>query len=51
MYEWIKSGLRVILAVVALDGAMNSRKFADFVGSIKNSIPHRPFLAAVQEER
>jgi hypothetical protein len=51
VYEWIKSGLRVMLAISALDGAMNSRKFADFVESIKNSNPHRPFLNAVQSER
>lgn len=40
-----------MLAIAALDGAMNSRKFADFVEKIKNSTPHRPFLLAVQEER
>lgn len=50
VYEWIKSGLRVMLAIAALDGAMTSRKFADFVERIKNSVPHRPFLTAVQEE-
>lgn len=51
VYEWIKSGLRVMLAISALDGATNSRKFADFVDRIKKSDKHRPFLQAVEDER
>lgn len=51
VYEWIKSGLRVMLAISKLDGAMTSRKFADFVDRIKNSAKHQPFLQAVEEER
>ncbi|EED91192.1 hypothetical protein THAPSDRAFT_262874, partial [Thalassiosira pseudonana CCMP1335] len=50
VYEWIKSGLRVMLAISALDGATNSRKFADFVDRIKKSDKHRPFLQAVEDE-
>mmetsp|Transcript_26833 Transcript_26833/g.56514 ORF Transcript_26833/g.56514 Transcript_26833/m.56514 type:complete len:1376 (+) Transcript_26833:345-4472(+) len=51
VYEWIKSGLRVMIAVSMLDGAMNNRKFADFVHRIQNSSKHEPFLKAVEEER
>ncbi|KAL7470571.1 hypothetical protein ACHAXS_010825 [Conticribra weissflogii] len=51
VYEWIKSGLRVMIALSMLDGAMNNRKFADFVNRIKNSSKHEPFLKAVEEER
>lgn len=47
VYEWIRSGLRVMLAISKLDGAMNNRKFADFVNRIKKSSPHQPFLLQV----
>jgi len=51
VYEWIKSGLRVMIAVSKLDGAMNNRKFAEFVDRINNSSKHGPFLQAVEDER
>ena len=51
VYEWIKSGLRVMLAISNLDGAMNSRKFADFVDRTKKNAKYQPFLQAVEEER
>lgn len=51
VYEWIKSGLRVMIAISMLDGAMNNRKFADFVHRIQSSSKHEPFLKAVEEER
>lgn len=51
VYEWIKSGLRVMIAISKLDGAMNQRKFADFVDRINNSSKHGPFLHAVEDER
>jgi cullin-associated NEDD8-dissociated protein 1 len=51
VYEWIKSGLRVMIAISKLDGAMNSRKFAEFVERINNSSKHQPFLNAVHDER
>ncbi|KAL9188526.1 hypothetical protein ACHAXT_006904 [Thalassiosira profunda] len=51
VYEWIKSGLRVMLAISKLDGAMNSRKFADFVNRIINSSKHAVFLQQVEDER
>lgn len=50
VYEWIKSGLRVMLAISKLDGIAGSRKFMDFVERIKNSKPHAPFLAQVENE-
>jgi len=50
VYEWIKSGLRVMLALSKLDGAMNQRKFAEFVERINNSSKHRIFLEAVEDE-
>jgi len=51
VYEWIKSGLRVMIAISKLDGAMTSRKFADFVEHINNSSKHQSFLNAVENER
>lgn len=51
VYEWIKSGLRVMIAISKLDGAMTSRKFADFVERINNSSKHQFFLQAVIDER
>lgn len=51
VYEWIKSGLRVMIAISNLDGAMTSRKFAEFVERINNSAKHQPFLQAVEDER
>merc|ERR1719253_703014 len=50
VYEWIKSGLRVMIALSKLDGAMSNRKFADFVERINNSSKHRIFLDAVEDE-
>jgi cullin-associated NEDD8-dissociated protein 1 len=51
--DWIKSALRVILALNRLDGAMNSRKFADFVDRVKNdsSSKYRPILQSLEEEQ
>jgi cullin-associated NEDD8-dissociated protein 1 len=50
VHEWIKSGLRVMIAISKLDGAMTNRVFADFVDRINKSSPHRVFLQAVEEE-
>jgi len=51
VYEWIKSGLRVMIAISKLDGAMNNRAFSEFVDRINNSSKHAPFLQAVEDER
>ena len=51
VYEWIKSGLRVMIAISKLDGAMTNKKFADFYDRINNSSKHQPFLNAVLDER
>ena len=51
VYEWIKSGLRVMLAVSKLDGALTNRNFAEFVDRINNSSKHESFLRAVKDER
>mmetsp|Transcript_23736 Transcript_23736/g.36386 ORF Transcript_23736/g.36386 Transcript_23736/m.36386 type:complete len:1365 (+) Transcript_23736:114-4208(+) len=50
VYEWIKSGLRVMLAISKLDGIIGARKFCDFADRIKKSKPHAPFLAQVENE-
>jgi cullin-associated NEDD8-dissociated protein 1 len=50
VYEWIKSGLRVMLAMAELDGISGARNFMDFVDRIKKSKPHQPFLAQVEDE-
>jgi cullin-associated NEDD8-dissociated protein 1 len=50
VYEWIKSGLRVMLAMSKLDGIAGARNFMDFVDRIKKSKPHAPFLAQVEDE-
>merc|ERR1719145_72242 len=51
VYEWIKSGLRTMLAISALEGASSMRKWSDFVERIKASAKHQPFLQAVEEEK
>mmetsp|Transcript_10195 Transcript_10195/g.16823 ORF Transcript_10195/g.16823 Transcript_10195/m.16823 type:complete len:189 (-) Transcript_10195:63-629(-) len=50
VYEWIKSGLRVMLAMSKLDGIAGAREFIDFADRIRKSKPHAPFLAAVENE-
>jgi len=50
VYEWIKSGLRVMIAVSKLDGAMSQPKFSEFVDRINTSSKHAPFLNAVEDE-
>lgn len=50
VYEWIKSGLRVMLAISNLDGIVGARKFMDFADRIQKSKPHQPFLAQVEDE-
>jgi len=50
--EWIKSALRVMLALSKLEGAMNSRKFAEFVERVKgNEKKFKQLLAAVDDEQ
>lgn len=49
VYEWIKSGLRVMIAISKLDGAMTNREFAAFVDRIRKSTKHHPFLEAVED--
>eukprot|EP00574_Skeletonema_japonicum_P010659 CAMPEP_0201716250 /NCGR_PEP_ID=MMETSP0593-20130828/2261_1 /ASSEMBLY_ACC=CAM_ASM_000672 /TAXON_ID=267983 /ORGANISM="Skeletonema japonicum, Strain CCMP2506" /LENGTH=1369 /DNA_ID=CAMNT_0048206003 /DNA_START=50 /DNA_END=4159 /DNA_ORIENTATION=- len=50
VYEWIKSGLRVMLAMSKLDGIAGAKDFVEFVDRIKKSRPHAPFLQAVEDE-
>lgn len=50
VHEWIKSGLRVMIAISKLDGAMTNRLFAEFVDRINNSSQHQVFLHAVEDE-
>ena len=50
VHEWIKSGLRVMIAISKLDGTMTHRPFAEFVDRINNSSQHQVFLRAVEDE-
>lgn len=51
--DWIKSALRVVLALNRLEGAMNSRKFAEFVDRVRNdpNSKYRPILQSLEEEQ
>lgn len=49
--DWIKSSLRVLLALSKLDGAMNSRKFADFVERTRGHAKFGEKLRGMEEER
>jgi cullin-associated NEDD8-dissociated protein 1 len=51
VYEWIKSGLRVMLAISRVDGAMTNTRFAEFFNKIKNSSAHQFLLNAADDER
>ena len=51
VYEWIKSGLRVMLAISRVDGAMTNSRFAEFFNKISNSSAHQFWLNAVDDER
>lgn len=49
--DWIKSALRVMIALSKLDGAMNSRKFADFCERIKGNSKFTDKIRAIEAER
>ena len=49
--DWIKSALRVMLTLSKLEGAMNSRNFAEFVERIKGNSKFSLLLAAMEEEK
>jgi cullin-associated NEDD8-dissociated protein 1 len=51
LHEWIKSALRTMAAVSKLEGAMNCRKFAEFVERTRANTKFRPMLEALDEER
>lgn len=48
--DWIKSALRAMLALSKLDGAMNSRVFADFCTRVKGNPKFSNMLEALGEE-
>lgn len=50
MNDWIKSALRVTLALSKLDGTMNSASFANFVGRVKNNSKLTGMLAELDAE-
>jgi len=50
-HEWIKSGLRTMIALSNLDGVMNCRKFAEFVERTKRNEKYHRFFVALEEER
>jgi cullin-associated NEDD8-dissociated protein 1 len=47
--DWIKSALRVMVAMSKLDGCMNSSKFADFSERIKNNSKFTSLLAGIED--
>eukprot|EP00540_Astrosyne_radiata_P022909 CAMPEP_0116858918 /NCGR_PEP_ID=MMETSP0418-20121206/21468_1 /TAXON_ID=1158023 /ORGANISM="Astrosyne radiata, Strain 13vi08-1A" /LENGTH=536 /DNA_ID=CAMNT_0004492951 /DNA_START=238 /DNA_END=1848 /DNA_ORIENTATION=- len=49
--EWIKSGLRALLAMSKLEGVMNNRRFARLVERVQGDQKFRPMLDAIDEER
>jgi cullin-associated NEDD8-dissociated protein 1 len=51
VYEWIKSGLRVMLAISRVDGVMTNSRFSEFFNRINNSSAHQFWLNAVDDER
>jgi len=50
-HEWIKSGLRTMTALSQLDGAMNCRKFSEFVERTKRNEKYHRFFVALEDER
>jgi len=50
VYEWIKSGLRVMIAISRVDGAMTNQQFAEFFNRINNSSAHQFLLNAVDDD-
>lgn len=49
--EWIKSGLRALLAMSKLEGSLANRRFATLVERVKTDAKFRPMLDAIEEER
>jgi len=49
--EWIKSGLRVMIALSQVEGAMSCRKLSDFFERTKKNHKFQPFLKMLEEER
>jgi cullin-associated NEDD8-dissociated protein 1 len=48
--DWIKSAVRVMLALSKLEGAMSSQKFAEFVDRLKSNSKFAIMLASLEEE-
>lgn len=48
--DWIKSALRAALALSKLDGAMNSRVFADFIERVKGNSKFSTMIETIGEE-
>lgn len=49
--EWIKSGLRALLAMSKLEGSMTNRRFASLTERVKGDAKFRPMLDAIEDER
>lgn len=49
--DWIKSSLRVMMALSTMDGAKSSTKFMDLVQRVKGSAKFASQLAALDEEK
>jgi cullin-associated NEDD8-dissociated protein 1 len=50
VYEWIKSALRVMLAMSQVEAIMKSRKFSDFVDRVKKGAKYQPFLKMLDDD-
>jgi cullin-associated NEDD8-dissociated protein 1 len=48
--DWIKSALRVVLALEKLEGATNSRVFAEFVARVKSNTKFQSMIESLQDE-
>lgn len=48
--DWIKSALRVVMALKSVDGTLNSRKFSDFVDKVEAEKNFTAHLAAIAQE-
>ena len=49
--DWIKSALRVMVAIGKIDGARNSRKFVDFEERVKGNSKFATILESIGDER
>ena len=49
--DWIKSALRVMVALQGLEGTMNSRLFAEFVGRVNGNSKFQTIIESLKDEQ